>query len=251
MFTPSVLHHSSCHFSSSSFIPNTFGVLCWNVYKKNTLNPAFKPFLERMIEEQNINILLFQEANFSNDNHFTLPSFAFDGAANLEYREKFYGVLTASKVNSKHAQAYLSENRESFIGPRKSLLLSTYTFEDGSQLRILNVHAINFRENQGYHKELEHFLKLMINHKGPMIIAGDFNSWNKKRMQRLHDIRKKLELNTVPFKQLHKVKSFMGNHLDFIFYRGMELLHSGVHDNHGLSDHNPLFAQFKKESDLM
>jgi endonuclease/exonuclease/phosphatase (EEP) superfamily protein YafD len=227
-------------------VPDTFGVLCWNVHKKNTKDPAFKPFLETMIEEKEIDLLLFQEANFRDDNHFTLPNFTFNAAANLEYRGEFYGVLSASRAESKDAQAYLSEGRESLIGPHKSLLLSTYRFEDGSELLILNVHAINFRENQHYHKELERFLKLMIHHEGPMIIAGDFNSWNKKRMRRLHEIREKLALHAVPFKQTDKVKSFMGNHLDFIFYRGVEILDFSVERDHELSDHNPLFARFKK-----
>jgi endonuclease/exonuclease/phosphatase (EEP) superfamily protein YafD len=248
MFIPSILHHRSCRLTCRSFVPDTFGILCWNVYKKNTIHIGFQPFLQKLTQEQEIDFLLFQEANFKDDRHFTLPNFTFDAAANLEFRGEFYGVLSASRVEAKNAQAYLSEGRESLIGPHKSLLMSEYPFEDGSRLLILNVHAINFRENQRYHKELERFLELMKHHEGPMIVAGDFNSWNKKRIQKLHEIREKLALNTVPFKQADKVKSFMGNHLDFIFYRGVDLLKFSVYQNHGLSDHNPLFAQFKKQS---
>ncbi len=248
MFIPSILHHRSCRLSCNSFVPDSFGVLCWNVYKKNTKHLKFKPFLHKLTKEQEIDLLLFQEANFRDDQHFTLPNFAFDAAANLEFRGEFYGVLSASRVESKSAQAYLSEGRESLVGPHKSLLLSSYPFEDGSELLVLNVHAINFREMGRYQKELERFLELMKHHEGPMIVAGDFNSWNKKRMQKLHQIREELALSTVPFKQIDKVKSFMGNHLDFIFYRGVKLLDFRVYKDHGLSDHNPLFAQFKKKS---
>ena len=246
MFVPSILHHRSCRFSCDSFVPDTFGVLCWNVYKQNTKHQGFQPFLLRLAKEREIDFLLLQEANFRDDKHFTLPNFAFDAAANLEFRGEFYGVLSASRVESKSAQAYLSEGRESLIGPHKSLLMSEYPFEDGSTLIVLNIHAINFRENKRYYRELERFLERMNHHTGPMIIAGDFNSWNKKRIQKLHEIREELGLNTVPFKQVDKVKSFMGNHLDFIFYRGMELLEFSVDKDHGVSDHHPLFAQFKK-----
>jgi endonuclease/exonuclease/phosphatase (EEP) superfamily protein YafD len=79
-----------------------------------------------------------------------------------------------------------------------------------------------------------------------MIVAGDFNTWNKKRMQKLHEIREKLGLNMVKFSETSAVKVFMGKQLDFIFYRGLELMDSKVVANHGLSDHNPLFATFKK-----
>ena len=248
MFVPSILHHRSCRFSCSSFVPDTFGVLCWNVYKQNTKHLRFQPFLQKLTQEKEIDFLLLQEANFRDDKHFTLKNFAFDAAANLEFRGEFYGVLSASRVESKNAQAYLSEGRESLIGPHKSLLLSTYPFEDGSTLLILNIHAINFRENKRYYRELERFLELMKHHEGPMIIAGDFNSWNKKRIQKLHEIREELDLSRVPFKQVDKVKSFMGNHLDFIFYRGVELLNFSVHREHEISDHHPLFARFKKKS---
>lgn len=247
MFIPSIIHHRSCQGTfCKTFVTDTFGMLCWNVYKNNLKHPAFLPFMQKLTEKKQIDFLLFQEANFRNNLECGLSDFAFEAAANLEYKGEFYGVLTASRVEAQKTKAYLSEGKESLFGPHKSLLLNYYPFGDGSQLLILNIHAINFRENQSYTKELKRFIDLIENHKGPMIIAGDFNSWNIKRTQRLHDMRKALSLSTVPFLQAGKVKSFMGNHLDFIFYRGLKLLDSTVLDDHRLSDHNPLFAQFRR-----
>ncbi len=79
-----------------------------------------------------------------------------------------------------------------------------------------------------------------------MIIAGDFNSWNKSRMKFLHTKMNELHFTHVPFSKSDKVKSFMKNHLDFIFYRGVELLEYSIERNHKLSDHHPLFAKFKR-----
>ncbi len=245
MFKPSQLHHRSCSLKCDRAVPETFGLLCWNVHKNNTKQSRFKTYLETL--ENAYTFMLFQEANFRDDRHFTLPNFAFDAAANLEVRGDFYGVLTASKVESDYAQAYLSEGRESLVGPHKSLLVSQYRFEDGEPLLILNVHAINFRENQHFNKELERFLVLLENYKGALVVAGDFNVWNKKRMQKLHHLRENLGLSMVPFEQSDPVKSFMGNHLDFIFYRGLKVLEYAVEDGHGLSDHNPLLVRFVRE----
>jgi len=245
MFKPSILQHRSCRgLACHTFVPEIFSLLCWNVYKNNTKHPDFIPFLSRY--EERLEFMLFQEANFMDDKVFDLSSFAFDAAANLEVRGAFYGVLTASRVESNYAQAYLSEVKESFVASHKSLLVSSYPFDDGSNLLILNVHAINFRENQSYDRELERFLTLMQEHKGAMIVAGDFNTWNKKRMQKLHEIREKLGLQMVVFSEISGVKIFMGKQLDFIFYRGLELVDSNAVAEHGLSDHNPLFATFKK-----
>lgn len=244
MFIPSILHHSSCKFKCELFVPDTFGVLCWNVHKNNNKQGRFKSYLETI--EMPIDFMLFQEANFKNDENFTLENFAFDAAANLEIKKSFYGVLTASKVESNNAKAYLSKRKESFFGTYKSLLFTQYNFQDNETLLILNVHAINFRENQAFNKELEHFLEILKTQKGSLIVAGDFNTWNKKRIQKLHNLKDELGLKMVEFNKNDEVKSFMGNHLDFIFYRGLELVQASVGKKHGLSDHNPLFAQFKK-----
>ncbi len=223
-------------------------MLCWNVYKNNQKHPEFQSFLYKELERRAVDLILFQEAGFRDNQHFELPHFSYDAAANLEFRGEFYGVLTASRMESTYAKAYLSEGRESMFGPHKSLLLSEYTFDDGNSLLILNVHAINFRENQRYSKELERFLNLLKEHKGPMILAGDFNSWNKIRMEKLQKITERLSLTEVTFEEKDKVKSFMGKTLDFVFYRELELVEAVVIDEQKLSDHNPMFVHFKRES---
>lgn len=247
MFKPSHLHHSACRDHCHTCIPDTFEMLCWNVHKNNRKHSRFQDFLQKTVESRGIDFILFQEASFRDNHHFELPDFSYDAAANLEVIGEFYGVLTAGKMESNYAKAYLSEGRESLLGPHKSLLLSRYLFEDGNTLLILNVHAINFRENQHYGIELERFLDLLKAHKGPMILAGDFNSWNAERMDKLQKVAQKLSLTAVPFEKTGKVKSFMGKALDFVFYRELELLEAEVMDEHKLSDHNPLFVRFRRE----
>jgi len=245
MFIPSKIHHSS-NLPIDSLVPEYFGIVCWNVHKNNDENTSYKAYLEKVAKQYHFFFL--QEASFRDDTPFILPDFMFDAAANLEFRGTFYGVLSASKIVSKSAQAYLSEAKETVVGTHKSLLVTKYIFEDDSPLVVLNVHAINFRKHDIYMKELERFLELMHPYKGAMIVTGDFNTWNKKRMQTLHELREKLKLKMVPIDQKDTVKSFMGNQLDFIFYRGVELLEYHVDTTQTLSDHNPLFAHFKKVS---
>ena len=248
MFQPSLIHHRSCQGTACrAFLSDDFGMLCWNVYKNNLIQPAFQPYLRSLIGIKNIDLLLFQEANLKNDKTCILSEFAIDAAANLEFGGKFYGVLTASMTESRNSQAFLSKGKESLVGPHKSLLLSQFAFKDGTTLLVLNIHAINFRENQRYSVEVDKFLDYVKDHQGPMIIAGDFNSWNKKRMKKLLEMQKLLSLHAIPFKEKSKIKSFMGYPLDYIFYRGLELLDSAVVDGKQLSDHNPLFARFKKK----
>ena len=246
MFKPSIVHHRSCHSDKCSlYLPETFGLFCWNVHKNNQ-NPDFPHYLQNFSKQRELTLLLFQEARFKDQGVCSFEKYTFDAAANLEIQGTFYGVLTASKIESNRAQAYLSDEKESLIGTHKSLLLSWYLFEDGSPLLILNIHAINFRESQSYTRELKRFLERAKEYDGPMIVAGDFNSWNASRRKKLREFIDALGLDSVFLGKNSKIKSFMGNHLDFIFYRGLELLDSEVLDDHGLSDHNPLFAKFRK-----
>lgn len=244
MFLPSRLHHRSCALKCESFVGEEFSLLCWNVHKNNTKSQAMKSYFKSI--EHRYDFLLLQEASFRDDAAFTLPNFAFDAGANLEVKKSFYGVLTASKVESRHAQAYLSEGKESLFGPHKSIILSSYRFKDNTELLILNVHAINFRENKSHQRELERFLTLIRHHKGPLIVSGDFNTWNKARLVNLERLIANMGLKTVPFKSADPVKRFMGKPLDFILYRDLELV--SYHSEHlpKLSDHNPLFATFNK-----
>ncbi len=250
MFKPSRIYHRASQLSCVSTVADIFGVLCWNVHKKNTLHGEFYPYLQNLIKEERIDFFLLQEASFKDNAPCVLSDFSFDAAANLETKTKYYGVLSASRVESKKAFAYLSEGKESFIATHKSLLVSLYAFEDAETLLVLNIHAINFRETARYNKDMERFLSLIQAHKGPMIIAGDFNAWSKKRMKKLQVLKEKLFLEMVPFNESHGVKSFLGNHLDFIFYRGLELLEYKVDKNHGISDHNPLYVQFRKKFNM-
>jgi endonuclease/exonuclease/phosphatase (EEP) superfamily protein YafD len=110
---------------------------------------------------------------------------------------------------------------------------------------IINIHAINFRESSQYNIEMDRVIELVKAYKGALIIAGDFNSWSDKRIERLFRVRDELSLDMVSFKNSDKIKSFMGNQLDYIFYRDLKLISSLVIEQKGISDHNPLLARFK------
>jgi endonuclease/exonuclease/phosphatase (EEP) superfamily protein YafD len=245
MLEPSTLHHKTCCYSCKEHLPDTFSILCWNVHKNNK-SKNLAQYLKDKIEKKSLDLLLFQEAIFKNKERCKLPNFNFDAAANIEFGNKFYGVMTASRVESYFAKPYLSECQEVLIGPHKSMLLTSYIFEDKSEVLVLNIHAINFRENRRYHKEIERFFDFIGSYSGAIIVAGDFNSWNKKRLKKLYENAEKLKLKSVSFNNKHYVKSFLGNPLDFIFYKGLELLDASVEKADKFSDHNPLFATFKK-----
>ncbi|AKF25011.1 hypothetical protein YH65_06100 [Sulfurovum lithotrophicum] len=243
-FLPSVLHHKGCGKQCNPYFPETFTLLCWNIHKKNQTDPSFRAFLQKMLSQKELYLCMLQEAEFKGDT-FTFDDCAYDAAANLQVKDTFYGVLTACRTESKSAKAYLSDSQESLVGPHKSLLLSTYPLTGNKTLLVLNIHAINFRENSSYERELEIFAEKVRAHEGPMIVAGDFNAWNKKRREALHKLQKDLSLELVIFTEEDNVKSFMGYPLDFVLYRDLECTAKEVILDHDISDHHPLLVTFR------
>jgi endonuclease/exonuclease/phosphatase (EEP) superfamily protein YafD len=245
MFIPSKVHHSHCHESCRPHLPKQFGLLCWNVYKQNRTNGTFQNFIEAELSKHSIDLMLFQEAAFSDDRQCLFEGFAFDAAANLEYNQRFFGVLTACRTPSLEAKAYLSQEREAFIGTHKSLLLCRYAVEGDEILLVVNMHAINFREQRAFANESERLKTLLAEYDGPVIVAGDFNTWSRSRLVYLESIVASLGLRRVPMGKEGGVKSVFGNPLDLIFYRGLRPHDCKVLDDGNISDHNPIYVQFE------
>lgn len=243
LFTPSKYEHSYLPQTSHQPVPDTFSILCWNVHKKNHFF-NFKHYIDRFMTQSPIDFFLLQEAHFKHDTPLHIPHLTFHATANLEKKNAFYGVLTASSYTPIENRSVLSKGKEFLWGPRKGAILTKYSFHDGSFLYLFNLHGINFRENKHYYEEIEHIKMIVENVTEPMVIAGDFNSWNKKRITFLHAQMKQLGFTSVPFEE---VKSFMKHHLDLIFYRGINLCEYHVEKSHNLSDHHPLYAKFTKQ----
>ncbi len=78
-----------------------------------------------------------------------------------------------------------------------------------------------------------------------MIVAGDFNTWNLKRVQYLNEFSDDLGLKKVEFSDEKDIKKIFSNSLDYIFYRDLDLIYSKVIDSKKISDHNPIIAKFR------
>lgn len=243
LFTPSQQLHSYLYPADHTAVPETFSLLCWNVHKKSDTF-HFQHYIHQLSAQSPIDFFLLQEAHFRHNVPFHIPHLTFHATANLEKRSTFYGVLTASACTPLENISILSKGKELIWGPRKGAILTKYSFHDGGFLYLLNLHGINFRENKHYFEEFTHIKQQIQTIKEPIVIAGDFNSWNHKRITFLHAQMEELGLKAVPFSE---VKSFMKHHLDFIFYRGLNLCEYHIEKSHNLSDHHPLYAKFTKQ----
>jgi endonuclease/exonuclease/phosphatase (EEP) superfamily protein YafD len=90
---------------------------------------------------------------------------------------------------------------------------------------------------------LEQLEKILSKHQGPLIVSGDFNTWNDERMAIVDTIASSLDLKAVAFSENYRVTVF-GHNVDHIYYRGLELI-KALSVKITTSDHNPLIVKFR------
>jgi len=230
---------------SMSALADTIEVLVWNIYKGRykTWAADFCP----LIKEKDLVLLQESVLNTAHDPIFQNPErFEWVMARTYKHRKTLAatGVKTGSAVSSSSQRYFVSPDVEPFFKTPKMLLATTYPFLNSSEkLLTLNIHAINFVSFAKYKRQVEQIVGIIEAHTGPVILAGDFNTWNGLRYKTLLDITKSVGLEeavlTRPGRWQH-----LNRHLDHIYYRGLELKKTEVLFNIRTSDHYPITATF-------
>jgi endonuclease/exonuclease/phosphatase (EEP) superfamily protein YafD len=194
---------------------------------------------------RNTDILILQEAYLSDNLKKMLrqEDLQWDLAMAFTYQKIEAGVLTAAKATP-NLVCSLSD-KEPITRIPKSTLVTRYPISGKHQeLLVANIHAINFTLGYGaFKKQCDRLESMLAGHQGPMIMAGDFNTWSKGRMSHVNAMAIRLELSPVFFNEDLKSK-FFGHYVDHVFYRGLEKINATTLTV-ATSDHNPLTVVFK------
>lgn len=221
-----------------------FTVLCWNSAKL-TLNAPYKKLLKTLIEDERIDFLLLQEVKKSLAEELDISDYSYVLSPNIQTRKHIFGVLSAFKISCEDELSLLTKKRELAYATHKVTLITKHNMSKNTQMMIVNLHAINFVKNSDFYNELNSIKAVIRLHKGPIIVAGDFNTWNVKRVNYLKEFTHDLSLIEVGFSDDKHVKKVFSNSLDYIFYRELKLTDSKVIDTKKISDHNPIIASFE------
>ncbi|MEL7451395.1 MAG: endonuclease/exonuclease/phosphatase family protein [Pseudomonadota bacterium] len=152
------------------------------------------------------------------------------------------GVATSASVNA--VERCTLFHREPWLRSPKASLVTRYRLKNSSEtLLVANVHAINFTfGTMAFERQLRDVVSLMRGHTGPMVVAGDFNTWSKRRQRMLDDVLAELGVQPVEY-NAERVKRVFGNQLDHVYYRGLELRSAEAKPTNS-SDHSLLQARF-------
>lgn len=221
--------------------PDSISILSWNIYKEQ--REGWKSDFERLSKDKEI--ILLQEA-FLDERLVDLlcqKSLYWNLNSAFRYRGKETGVLMASTIQP-IGSCGLRHN-EPIIGLPKTILVSMFDISDSpDRLLVANIHGINFTLNTAaYSKQMGDLRDVLQNHEGPLILAGDFNNWNKKRTFITNFLMDELSLQIVTFDDEYRTTIF-GVPVDHVFYRGLEVITQKIYPV-ASSDHNPLSVTFR------
>lgn len=248
MLKPSNIVASCYGQTSHEFVPNQFSLMSWNIYKINHTDlHEFESYLQRVHAIHKPHFYCLQEAKHSDADAFPLDQFCLYFTANLQLKERAYGVMTASNVYSDKSYAHLSQNTEFLFKTHKTTLISLFHFADHTPLVVVNIHAINFKSTHAYIEEMTSLESELRQYDHlPLIIAGDFNCWSRRRHKVIRDFCRTLKLRWASFEDDHNVKRFGNNPLDLILYRYLDVTQAQAIDSAKVSDHNPLLVGFSR-----
>lgn len=221
----------------------SLNILCWNVAKL-TKTEKFRKFFKKLIEDESLDYFILQEVkNDISSNNALLEDYSFVLSPNIQTKRHIYGVMNAFNIFCEDNQVFLTTKKELKFATHKSILITNHLLND-KRVKVVNIHALNFVSYNDFEYELVNLKEELKNYEGSLIVAGDFNTWNKKRLSLLNRFCEELLLNEVSFENSKDVKKVFKNSLDYIFYRGLELKYSKVIDTKSISDHNPIIASF-------
>ncbi|AYY81809.1 MULTISPECIES: endonuclease/exonuclease/phosphatase family protein [Proteus] len=221
------------------YTEGTLKIAVWNIYKQQ--RPNWRNMLETLSTDTHL--LLLQEAQttpelvrFAGTHHLIA-----DQVPALAFQQHPAGVMTLSSSHPIYCCPL--REKEPFLRLSKSALITVYPLITGDHLMVINVHAINFSFGVDvYQRQLSNLSVHIMHHKGPIILAGDFNAWSRPRVNVLKRFARRLRLKEVIFDNDWRTKAF-GKPLDYIFYRGLSLNKAEVLITDA-SDHHPLIATF-------
>ncbi|MDG6778589.1 endonuclease/exonuclease/phosphatase family protein [Thiomicrorhabdus sp. zzn3] len=226
----------------STPLPACFTLVCWNLQKVDFAHFIHRP-IENLLPIDQAQLLSLQEAGAwaQQNKFFDLP---FVMAPNIQTRKKHFGVLTASSHSMSAHHQCLTHSRELGWITHKTALITQHRLANDETLTHVNIHAINFVPHRLFKKELQVLWSKLSHLEGPMIVSGDFNTWNKTRLKTLQHAIAQLQLTKVDYPESHAIKTLLRKPLDHIFFRGLKLHSSQVISVPDISDHNPLIATF-------
>ncbi len=216
-------------------LPGKLEVLSWNIEKAS--NTGWAEDLAGL--SGGLNLAFIQEASIQaaipavvgNALHQTfVPGYT---TAELDT-----GVMTLS--SSAPSMSCNFTSWEPWLGTPKATSVTEFSLANrGDRLLAINLHAVNFALGlTEFQLQFDALREVLGNHRGPIILAGDLNTWSEERRALVTTFMEQYDLTPVAFTPDLRTRYF-GQALDHLYVRGMRAESARVIPV-STSDHNPL-----------
>ena len=217
--------------------PARIRILTWNIHKQD--DAGWDADLARFADASDI--VLLQEVTLGDPLTDILRKAGLQWvmASSFIYKEMDIGVVTAARAPTvAHCTQRVTEPVLRL--PKSSVVTWLPLRGSGKLLAVANVHSINFTVTLGaYEAQFAGVVEALSQHDGPIILAGDLNTWTDLRVAALQNVAQKLRLTEIPFQSGRS--RFLGHELDHILVRGLAV-ESAEAIAVKSSDHNPVTA---------
>lgn len=157
------------------------------------------------------------------------------------------GVCTVSGIRAIKIQLVLSRYFEPVTRTPKTAICSYYPIDrpdcpHDQGLLVLNSHGINFRLRRPFLDQMLQFEAQLQHHAGPIILVGDFNTWENGRVRILEAVARRLGLVHIRFPT--GIKAIGRHELDRVYVRGGVVEQQRVIMDRAASDHSLLAFRY-------
>lgn len=241
--------HSFGNYSKMHLNPGKINLLVWNIYKGKK-----KDWEEDFLNlSKNSDLLILQEG-ITNKKMMSafekIENKSFYMGTSFIYKKSKYktGVITGSTVKPTRAYAKKSKNVEWLGLTPKMLLFTEYPIKyKKEKLLAVNIHAINLVPWYLLARQIKQAGKKIKKHKGPVVFAGDFNTWNKKKMKFMKKYLTSLGMSEVIFPNGDERMKFKltNKALDHVWVKGLDYEDAYVWSQFEGSDHKAMTLTLK------
>lgn len=228
----------------SPTLPSTIELVVWNIWKGSGGEPFLKEYL-RIVQGRHL--LLLQEVVLTLKalGNFAPKGFAASHGATYRRSDGLRdGVMTvATATPEEGAQRILCETPEPLLKTTKATLVTTYKVNGvDSQLCVVNTHATLIRRPSTAVKEIQRVIECIAGHSGPLIYAGDFNTFSKTYINEVDRAMSSIGLKRV---MIEGDPRSVTTALDQIYVRDIEVISAKVDTTFTHSDHFPIIATIR------
>lgn len=223
---------------SKQAVDRPLRILLWNIQKETQQEVWQKDFLKLSQYADVSMIQEYEDLPIFRETLKALPGFLFDMFAAFAHNGFEAGVMLASRIQQINSGWLRSSVQEPFSNTPKMIGWMDLPWKNGQSLKVVTIHAMNFNVFFDFKTHVDQLYDLVRDYKGPLVIAGDFNTWSPMRQNYLNYIRAKLGMQEAGFPTDPRVLK-----LDHAFYRGVDLKKAYLLSAVTSSDHYPIWFE--------